>query len=207
MSAHETTSMTATTRTRRFTYDDYCALPDDGVRREVIGGRYVVVPSPDSSHQNADLSLGVWLRTVVVPQRGGQVFIAPFDVILSPHDVVQPDALWIAPEHLDRLFAEGVFGAPTLAIELLSPSTRAKDLGKKKRLFAASGVPFYWIVDPHAHTIVALRLDGDRYVVAGEAAHDDVAFLPPFAELALPLAPLWPPTPPRRRRGRSPRRT
>ena len=204
MSAHETTSMTATTRTRRVTYDDYCALPDDGVRREVIGGRYVVVPSPDSPHQDAVGRLYRWLLDVIEPQRGGRAFIAPFDVVLSAHDVVQPDALWIAPEHLDRLRVDGVFGAPTLVIEALSPSTKTKDLGKKKRLFAASGVPFYWIVDPRAHTIAALQLDGDRYIVAGEAAHDDVAHLPPFAELALPLAPLWPaaPTGPRLRKPR-----
>ncbi len=76
------------------TYEDYCALPDDGLRYEIIEGRLVAEPSPRRAHQRAVLRLAARLDAHVRPRGLGEVFVAPFDVILGPRTVVVPGRPW-----------------------------------------------------------------------------------------------------------------
>lgn len=132
------------------TVDDYMALDvEHGV--ELIDGEFVVSPSPGRKHQRAVLRLGALLDEGVRRLGLGDVFIAPFDVILSPYNALQPDVLFIAKANLTRL-KERLEGPPDLAVEFLSPSTATRDLQKKKELYARFAVPEYWIGDPEART-------------------------------------------------------
>jgi Uma2 family endonuclease len=58
---------------------------------------------------------------------------------------------------------DGVRGAPELIVEVLSPETRERDLGEKKRLYQWAGVFEYWIADPEAHTFVAFTKTPQGY--------------------------------------------
>jgi Uma2 family endonuclease len=79
----------------------------------------------------------------------GEVFDAPIDVILGEH-IVQPDILFITRERLDIIGELNIQGAPDLVVEILSPSTAARDKKKKGRLYFKHGVKEYWLVDPDA---------------------------------------------------------
>ncbi len=91
----------------RLTYEDYCLLPNDGKRYEIIEGELFVTPSPITAHQRIVTRLASYLLTYVEEHNLGAVFVAPFDVVFSRFDVVEPaEAIrdisgrkWITLEH------------------------------------------------------------------------------------------------------------
>ena len=149
---------------RPATMDDLHKMPDDGRRYELIGGVIYVSPAPLVKHQAVALELAERLSQHVKAHRLGQVFVAPLDVRLSPHDVVQPDLIVVLREHRRRLTKARLEGTPDLAIEILSPSIPGHDLVRKAALYAAAGVPEYWIVDPRNDTVRVLSLENRTYV-------------------------------------------
>ena len=161
--------------TTRMTYDELLQMPDDGKRYEIIAGELYVSPSPGWHHQRVLnrilFAIGRYLEDRGLPDT---VFPAPLDVNLSDYDVVQPDIVYIRPERVPavRGVRAPVEGAPDLAIEVLSKSTRAHDERRKLALYAAFGVPEYWIVDIDARLIRVLLLHGDAY---REQRHPDQA--------------------------------
>jgi Uma2 family endonuclease len=82
-------------------------------------------------------------------------------------------------------------GAPTLVVEVLSPSTDARDRGVKQALYARYGVPYYWIVSPQTRTIQALRLGAGSYEVVGALDETGPTALPPLGGLTLDPAAVW----------------
>ena len=145
----------------RMTYADYSALPDDGLRRQVIDGEVFVTPAPSIRHQNVVGNLFVALKVHLLAHGGGQVFIAPCDVVLSDHDVVQPDVVFVADDWIDVITTANIQGVPTLVIEVVSDSIM--DRGRKRDLYARAGVPTYWVVDPDGDRIEVYRLAGGLY--------------------------------------------
>lgn len=80
--------------------------------------------------------------------------MAPFDIVLSEYNVVQPDVIYFGAESARRInLREHVRFTPDLAIEVVSPSTSRNDRGRKRDLMATRGVPECWIVDPDSHCI------------------------------------------------------
>jgi Uma2 family endonuclease len=157
----------------RLTLDDFMLFPDDGKRHELIDGEHVVTPSPNTRHQRVVqrlyLALGEHLSRH--PEQG-EAFIAPFDVILSFHDVVEPDLLVIGGDQTEILTSKNVQGPPALVVEVLSESTRKRDEQTKRRLFERAGVREYWLVDPDLDLVKVFRRAED-------------ARLPRVAELTL----------------------
>ncbi|HEV2844812.1 MAG TPA: Uma2 family endonuclease, partial [Thermoanaerobaculia bacterium] len=98
----------------------------------------------------------------------GLILYAPVDVVLSLHDVAQPDLVFISQERL-RVFTEkNIQGAPDLAIEILSKSTRQQDEGIKLERYGRLGVREYWIFDPDRNTARVFRREGGRLQLAAE---------------------------------------
>jgi Uma2 family endonuclease len=146
---------------------DLDALPDDGLRHELIDGQFVMSPAPGSSHQIITLSLASILRAQL---RGShlRVLAAPFDIVLGPH-VVQPDVL-VAPK--SDFTSKDLPAAPLLAIEVLSPSTSHLDRGRKREIYAEAGVRHYWIVDPDVPSITTHELVDGTYRQIARASGD-----------------------------------
>lgn len=146
----------------RFTVDDFMQFPDDGKRHEIIEGAHYVSPSPTTRHQAISgrlfLALGNFLAAH--PQLG-RVFYAPFDVIFSFYDVVEPDLLVIAGDQMQILTEANVQGAPAIVVEIQSPGTRRRDETIKRRLFERGGVREYWLVDPVRNHIRVFRRAAD----------------------------------------------
>jgi Uma2 family endonuclease len=150
----------------RYTYDDLRAMPDDGKRYELIDGVLVVTPAPSYEHQEVSGNVFAPLRNFVRTNRLGKVYDAPADIRFSEGAIVQPDVFFVsnARRHLLR-GGQTLEGAPDLIVEVLSPSTRDVDLGRKLALYAASGVPEYWTVDLVMRAVTVYALVNGRYEV------------------------------------------
>lgn len=177
----------------RMTYDEYCQLPEDGKRYELIGGVLHVPPAPGWEHQFSALALARMLADHVDQFQLGRVGIAPFETFFSEDDVVQPDVLYISNERLSLLSRRRLSGGPTLVVEVLSPSTRAYDTRTKRAVYARYGVQHYWLLDPLAHWLEAYELRDGEYVLIGRWRNDDVFEPALFPGLQIPLAKLWEP--------------
>lgn len=183
---------------RVWTRHERDALPDDGNRYELIDGVLIASPAPQWRHQRASTRLSVLLAGAVPADL--EVLAAPFDVTLSDDTVMEPDLL-VAP--VAALTQRGLDGAPLLAVEIASPSSRTIDRHVKKDRLRRSRCPHYWIVDPDAPSITAWALretesaqrsesaegtDGEpAYDLVGRAVGDDeLALTEPFDARIVP---------------------
>ncbi|MFG1909356.1 Uma2 family endonuclease [Kribbella sp. NPDC048928] len=144
---------------RKLTLAEFDALPDDGERRELLDGGVLVTPSPPAIHQRAAYQFAIRLQPVC--PEAFEVFFAPFDYRPDDRTSLQPDLLVCRAEDVE---ADGIRRALLLAVEILSPSTRAKDLLKKRRLYEAGGVGSYWIFEPEEAVLTVLEVENGRYV-------------------------------------------
>ena len=147
--------------TGTFTYADLAAFPEDNVRREIIDGELLVSASPMTRHQVISQRLTLALGNHIDENGGGMVFAAPYDVVLSDRNVVQPDLGLIPDRQLDIVTQKNVQGVPELLVEIVSDPRR--DRVRKRDLYARFGVDEYWIVDPDADRVEVYRLGGNRY--------------------------------------------
>jgi Uma2 family endonuclease len=156
--------------THLITADELDQFPNDGKRREVIGGELHVSPAPLISHQDLVKWILAYLLQVIEEPGHGKVIQSPVDVRFSEYDQVQPDIVGIKADRLDTCRGNTVYGAPDIVIEVLSPSTERYDRIEKKRLYEGHAVPEYWIFDPKLQTLMLLRLE-DRNYAESEAEH------------------------------------
>ncbi len=121
-----------------------------------------MTPSPNTRHQvllgRLYFAIEQFLRQ---HKELGRVFMAPFDVVFTRWDVVEPDLLFIAGDQAEILTDKNVQGSPALVIEILSPNTRAVDEQNKRRLFERAGVREYWLVDPDRDVVTVFRRQAD----------------------------------------------
>jgi Uma2 family endonuclease len=179
-----------TTRVR-LTYEDYAALPDDGRRYELHEGELSVTPSPGLSHQEILGNVFAILRSHVNATGLGKVFVAPVDCILENVTIVQPDIVFVETARHSIMSERGIEGAPTLVVEVISPSSGGIDRRRKRQLYARYAVPCYWIVDPPARRIEAYQLAQDGYRDAGLLFGTVMVSLPPFPDLILDPRAIW----------------
>ncbi len=172
------------------TVTDLAQLPDDGKRYEILEGDLAVSPSPSRKHQ-----LVVWnlvnFFTQVQHAGWGRGYAAPFDVVFDEYTVTEPDVLFIRQERLSIVTDANVQGAPDLVIEVLSPSTRARDLGVKTHLYAQFHVSEYWVIDPDEATLTIYRLTDEGYQITGPFHGTDQVSTPLFPTVFLPVAQLF----------------
>ena len=145
--------------TPRLTYQDYANLEGDE-RYELLDGELILVGSLNRDHQDVVMDLGFRMREFARENDLGRVYIAPFDVLFTDTDVVQPDILFISQDREHILTPANVQGAPDLIVEILSPSSSTRDWRAKRELYSARGVREYWIVDP-TNRIVSILLPQD----------------------------------------------
>jgi Uma2 family endonuclease len=176
---------------RKLTYDDFLHFPeDDGLRHELIGGEHFMAPAPSRKHQFASISLSSAFFTFLRRNPLGHVYHAPFDVVLSDEDVVEPDLVFISNQRAGILNEKNARGTPDLVIEILSERTRKIDETLKLELYERAGVDEYWILDPGPETARLYRRDSDRLVLTQSlsASAEDLLETPLLPGLAIPLA-------------------
>jgi Uma2 family endonuclease len=175
----------------KLTYDDFVLFPDDGRRHELINGEHYVTPSPNRKHQkisgNLFLLIGTWLEEHPI----GQIYYAPFDVVFSMFDVVEPDLLYMSNERAAQVLTDAnVKGAPEIVIEIGSKGTRKRDETIKRRLYERSGVSEYWVVDPEIDVVRVYRRGAAGFERPLELRADagDTLTTPLLPSLSLPLS-------------------
>lgn len=146
-----------------WTYEAYAARTDDGECYEIVQGVLVMSPAPQFRHQRLIVRLTTYLSTQIIEQQLGEVIVSPFDVVLTPQNVFQPDLLVVLNEHLDRIQERCLMGAPDLVVEIISPSSKLYDRVNKHMAYEQAGIPEYWLVDPHAQSIEVFALEGEKY--------------------------------------------
>lgn len=178
----------------KLTYEDYLSLPEDGKRHELIDGEHYVTATPNRRHQAIVANLLGMIWSHLQHQPIGRVFTAPFDVIFSDFDVVEPDVLYLSRTRMEQIeTSPWVRGAPDLVVEIGSESTRRRDETIKRRLYERFGVSEYWIVDPEIDVIKVYRRVGDRFARAAELAleNGDVLTTPLLPALEMPLVKIF----------------
>lgn len=153
--------------TETWTYTRYLRETAENEYFAVIEGEQIMSPSPNRWHQIALINIASRLREFVKNNQLGSVYIAPFDVYFSDKSFVQPDLIFIAKQHADRITNNGIMGTPDLVVEIISPGSTRIDRITKRQLYATYGVPEYWIVSPNERTIEVLSLKDEGYETFG----------------------------------------
>jgi len=186
---------TTTPRDARLTYDDFLLFPADGRRHEIVDGEHYVTPSPNTRHQELVGRLHFEIELFLRQHPGtGRVFMAPFDVLFTKWDIVEPDLLFIAGDQTDILTDKNVQGPPALVVEILSKGTRKTDEQVKPRLFERGGVREYWLVDPDLDLVRVFRRQEDGslpHVAELSREHRDALATPLMPGLTIPLGELF----------------
>ena len=164
------TMTTTAARTRRWTYADYCRIPPDRKRHEIIDGRHFVNPAPSPYHQTVLVRLLYELMRLVEKEGRGRVLASPIDVHLGPGTLVQPDIVVLRPRNTSIIGPKKLTGVPDLLVEVLSPSNRRHDTRRKRGRYERAGVREFWLVDPDTHSIEQLVLRRGRYELVATAS-------------------------------------
>ena len=160
--------------TPRLTYQDYASLEGDK-RYELLDGELVLVASPNRDHQTVVMELGFQMHAFVKENDLGWVYSAPFDVLFTDTDVVQPDLMFVSREREHILTPANVQGAPDLIVEVLSPSSSTRDWRAKRELYATHGVPEYWIIDPTNRIVSVMLLQDGVLQIEQTRTENDTA--------------------------------
>lgn len=134
---------------------DYENLPED-IRVELIDGYFYEMEAPTKRHQVILQEILIQLTSQIRKNKGGcKVYMAPSDVQLdeSNKTIVQPDLFILCNKDMIKNSRRTV-GAPEFVIEVLSESTRKKDMTLKLNKYEACGVKEYWIIDPNKEYII-----------------------------------------------------
>lgn len=177
----------------KLTYDDLLHLPEDGLRHEIVDGEHFVSAAPNTRHQRLvrrlTVALGAWLEDHGI----GELFPAPFDVVLSRHDVVEPDLVFLSNVRAATALNAQYATAADLVVEVLSPATRQRDESLKRALYERAGVVEYWCVDPDADEIHVHRRRGGSFETPETycAVDGHMLVTPLLPGFELPLAALF----------------
>lgn len=148
-----------------YTLKDYLLLPEEQ-RVELIDGVFYDMSSPTAGHQLVAAQMYVQLNDCIKRNKGlCMPFIAPMDVQLDCDDktVVQPDVMVVFDR--EKIHQQRIYGAPDFVIEILSQSTKKKDMFIKSQKYMNAGVREYWIVDPDKKKVIVYDFENDDYPV------------------------------------------
>ena len=147
------------------TIEDYMALPE-GERVELIDGVFYDLSSTLGPQQlSLDKVTSLLADYIEKYNVKCKVFHSPMDVQLDADDktVVQPDAFILCDR--DKYVDGKVIGAPDLVIEVLSPSNRWHDMGRKLRKYKLAGVREYWVIDTEKEVVIVHTFENDDYSI------------------------------------------
>lgn len=155
-------------------YEDYLRLPADGQRYEIIEGVLYVANAPGYDHQFTVAKIAFFLQLFVTERKLGIMLTSLFEVHLSETTrPVQPDVLFLTTEQQPPPSAQFVT-APTLIVEVISPSSIRLDRQIKFDAYERAGVAEYWLADPKTRSVEVYTLENGEYALLGQFAADEV---------------------------------
>ena len=164
----------------KLSYEEFLAWVDEDTLAEWVDGDIIMASPASKRHQDiADFLISI-LRPFVEARQLGSVVSAPFQMKLEHGR--EPDLLFIATEHLDRLKQTYLDGPADLVVEIVSPESAARDRGDKYYEYAAGRVAEYWLIDPQTEIAEFYRLQDGHYrtVLSGQEGRYEAWVLPGF---------------------------
>jgi Uma2 family endonuclease len=150
----------------KMSYEEFLAMPEDGRQAEWVDGEAIIFMPPGNRHQ----AVSGFLQFLLIGFTGlfklGEVRDAPFEMRAQPDGPArEPDLLFIARKHLDRLTEQRLDGPADLLIEIVSTDSVGRDRREKFREYAEAGVPEYWWIDPRPrqHRFEPFTLNSSGY--------------------------------------------
>lgn len=174
--------------------EEVARLPEH-MTGEIIDGELYVMGRPSPSHQNVEGEVTGVLRFGGggKPPPSGWLILPEVEVRFPTLELVVPDvAGWLRSRFDGRERENPVVVRPDWVCEILSDSTRRKDLGPKRQLYARQEIPHLWIIDPEAHVFEAFSLAAHRWSLVGTWSGGEVVTgVPPFPDAAFELSRWW----------------
>ncbi len=177
-------------KTRKYTYEEFIEITKDTEQVEFINGTiYYMSPSPNTVHQDISFNLVMELGTYF-KNKDCKVYHAPYDIIFEDEQtgekqIVQPDLVIICDK--SKITPNKYKGVPTAIVEILSPSTAAKDTIEKMNLYMKFGVSEYWIVKPKSKVVEIYTLENNIYTEPTVYSKNDIVCSTIFHDLAIEL--------------------
>jgi Uma2 family endonuclease len=189
----ENTASYETKPAGKLTYDDYLEIPDQpGYRFEILDGMLIKEPSPSVIHQRASRKLQRILEDYFgETDPEGEVFNAPLDVTPLEFNVLQPDLFYVSEAQESIVKDAHIEGAPTLVVEVISPSSSRKDRLQKMRIYQKAKIQHYWLLDPQLKSLECFAWHDGLYALVAAGMEDEVMEHPDFGGLSIPLKFLW----------------
>ena len=176
---------------RKISLAEFLSLPEDDsspVKYELEFGELVEVTRPTWEHNELIFALGALLQQYVRSRRLGRVSGDVLVILDEAKDLAYaPDIVFVATENLERIREGKVYGPPDLVVEVLSPTTMQRDVGKKKRIYHAYGVQWYWVVDMERQVIEEYRWTPEGYLLTQVVLLDETFRPKLFPELEINL--------------------
>ena len=162
-----------------------------GVRYQLIEGELVRMAGASRAHQRIIGGLYFSLQSVIEVGGTGELLMAPFDVYIDEHNTFQPDLLFVSAERQRILNERGAMGAPDLVVEVLSESTRRRDIEVKLPVYARNGVREMLAVDLTTETIAKYVGDGQFMTLERVYNAEDVLTSEMMPGVAIELGPIF----------------
>lgn len=166
---------------KRWTLDELHRLPDDGNKYEIVSGELFVTPAPSEQHETILVRLHARLAAYVDEHQLGGIF-RPRAIVRLRGSEVEPD-LFVRPVRSGTEHDWDDAPVPLLVVEIISPTTRRRDLMHKRDLYLHAGVDTYWAIDPEARTVRVIRADREDVVT-----RDTLTWAPSSASVPLTLS-------------------
>lgn len=183
--------MSAPSPKRRMTLEEFYAYHPDDRKYELQAGFVLSEPHPGGRHGRVCLRMALLLESFVDARELGFAFIgeAGYLLALDPPTVFIPDVSYLSRARGQKQVAATTpfHGAPDLAIEVLSPSNRAGEIGRKVAAYAAAGCPLVWILDPKRRTVTVHEGLAASRVLWEEDVLDGGSVIPGFSVLVREL--------------------
>jgi Uma2 family endonuclease len=132
----------------KMSYEEFLDWADEDTWAEWVNGEVTVLSPASKVHQSLMRFLSAVLSLFVEEHQLGEVFTAPFQMKLATRPSGrEPDLIFVANEHGDRLKSTFLDGPADLVIEIVSPESQVRDRGEKFYEYEEAGVPEYWMID------------------------------------------------------------
>jgi Uma2 family endonuclease len=145
------------------TPEDYEALSDEDLKCEYLDGELIVHSAASLGHEEFGLFVGAMLREFVTSRRLGRVF-GPNTGMQLGERRFSPDVSVLLASSYGRIRDERVIGFVDLAVEIISPSTRAYDFGRKLAAYREGRVGEIWLIDRDRRQFAVHAWTGEDYV-------------------------------------------
>ena len=147
----------------RMSFEEFLEWADEDTFAEWVDGEVLVMSSASDRHQDLLGLLVACVRTFAETTGAGAVRFGPY-VMKIQGSAREPDLIFIAEEHRDRITKTFLDGPADLAVEIVSPDSRTRDRRDKLREYEAAGVREYWLIDPEREEAEFYQLEADgRY--------------------------------------------